>query len=64
VTLITQDEGPRELALPEAPQQFVNFVRSIRGEEACEVPADDCFRMTEVVLKIRDAAERRETARL
>jgi predicted dehydrogenase len=56
VNLITATGKPRELALPPAGRQFVNFVRSIENREACAVPAADCFRMTEVVLKIRDAA--------
>ncbi len=59
VTLITADEGPRELALPPVGEnQFVNFVRAIRGECACDVPAEDCFRITEVVLKARASARR------
>lgn len=64
VTLLTADEGPQTLPLPPAPLQFVNFVRSIRGEEACEVPAEDCFRISEVVLRLRAAAERGEVASL
>lgn len=59
VTLITQDQAPRELELPAVGEnQFVNFVRSIRGECACDVPAEDCLRMTEVVLKARASARR------
>jgi predicted dehydrogenase len=57
VTLVTQAEEPHELALPEAENLFVDFVLSI--EQGCEgrISADDCFRMTEVVLKAREAAE-------
>ena len=59
VTLITNDSAPRELELPpHGENQFVNFVRSIRGECESGVPAEDCFRMTEVVLKARAAARR------
>jgi len=64
VTLLTADEGPRELPLPAPGQQFVNFVRSIRGEEPCEAPAVECFRISEVVLKLRDAARRGELVAL
>jgi predicted dehydrogenase len=65
VTLITADEGPRELPLSaEGPQQFVNFVQAIRGEAASEVPAADCFRMTEIVLKLRVAVEEGEVHEL
>ena len=58
VVLLTETGEPRELPLPAPGKQFVNFVRSIEGKEKCEVPAADCFRITEVVLKIREAAKR------
>lgn len=59
VTLIDAEKGEMELELPPADEdQFVNFVRSTRGECACEVPAEDCFRMTEVVLKARASARK------
>lgn len=64
VNLITESEGPHELPLPEPGKQFLNFVRSIQGQEKCEVPAEDCFRITEVVLKIREAAKRGEATTL
>jgi len=64
VTLITEKDAPRDLSLPPGGKQFLNFVRSLKGEEPCGVPAADCFRITEVVLKIRDAAKRGEMARL
>jgi predicted dehydrogenase len=60
VTLITAEEGPRELPLPQPGKQFVNFVRSIQGEETCEAPAAECFRISEVVLKLREAARERQ----
>ena len=56
VTLITADEDPRQLPLPQPGREFVNFVRSIRGEEASEAPPDECIRISEVVLKLREAA--------
>jgi predicted dehydrogenase len=56
VTLITQEEGPREIKLGPPADQFANFVAAVRGEGQCEAPAEDCFRMTEVVLKAREAA--------
>jgi len=60
VTLITAEEGPRELPLPEPGKQFVNFVNSIRGDEPSAVPAEECFRITEVVLKLREATRTRQ----
>ena len=56
VVLITRDEGLRDLQLDERKDQFVDFVTSLGGESPCEVPAEDCFRMTEVCLKLRDTA--------
>ncbi len=64
VTLITADEGPRELPLPEKGKQFANFVSAIRGLEPSEVPAEDCYRITEVVLKLREAAREGRVATL
>ncbi|MFZ2641861.1 MAG: Gfo/Idh/MocA family oxidoreductase [Verrucomicrobiia bacterium] len=64
VTLITETEPPRELPLSPPGKQFLNYVRSIQGQEPCVVPAGDCFRITEVVLKIRDAAKRGEPVKL
>lgn len=64
VTLITQDGGPRELELGPPVCQFSNFVQALLGEAESEVPAEDCFRITEVVLKIRDAAARGEVVTL
>ncbi len=57
VTYIHPEDGLKVLELP-APgeNQFVNFVRSTRGECESVVPAEDCFRMTEVVLKARASA--------
>ncbi|MGC9318427.1 MAG: Gfo/Idh/MocA family protein [Armatimonadota bacterium] len=56
LTLMTNDEEPRALQLPEQDDQFADFVGSIRGEHECRIPAGDCFRMTEITLKLRDAA--------
>ncbi len=55
VILITGDEGPRVIDVDDKLDQFADFVASIRGEGECGAPAEDCFRMTEVCLKLRDA---------
>jgi len=57
LTLVTQGEGPRELALPQEDGQFADFLAACRGERECRVPAEDAYRMTEIVLKARQAAE-------
>ncbi len=57
VVLITQEEGPRELPLPEPGNAFVDFVEGLRTWRPFEVPQEDAFRITEVVLKARASAE-------
>jgi predicted dehydrogenase len=57
VVLMTQAEEPHELEAPEAQNLFVDFVRSLEGEQEGRIPAADCLRMTEIVLKTREAAE-------
>lgn len=57
VTLVTQGEEPHELPVSEADNLFVDFVRSLEERREGSVPAEDCFRITEVVLKAREAAQ-------
>lgn len=56
VVLITNDEEPRAVELDEKIDQFANFVASIYDGEKSWAPAEDCIRMTEVVLKLREVA--------
>ena len=56
-TLIDAEGGPREIDLPEPIQCFVNFVESLEGKTKRLVPAEDAYRMTEICLKARDAAD-------
>ncbi|MGQ9730878.1 MAG: Gfo/Idh/MocA family protein [Candidatus Zipacnadales bacterium] len=56
VTLITADTPPQSLPLPEPRNQFIEYVTSLREGTPFGVPQADCFRMTEIVLKIRDGA--------
>lgn len=64
VIYIHPEDGARELKLDEKRDQFVDFVGSIRGDNESWVPAEDCFRMTEVTLKLRDVANSAQTADL
>jgi hypothetical protein len=57
VSLITEEDGATEPELPPAQDLFRNFVAAINGEEDAVIPADDCYRMTEVTLKAREAAD-------
>jgi hypothetical protein len=56
VTLLTDDEPPRELPLPEPGEQFVDYVTALAEERECAVPAEECYLITEVALRARDAA--------
>jgi len=64
VRLITHERGVEELTLGEPVDEFRNFVNALKGLEECDVPAEDCFRVTEIVLKARESAERGEPIKL
>jgi len=64
VRLITGERGCEELTLGEGVDQFLNFVNATDGKEECDVPADDCFRMTEIILKARESAFKGRPVRL
>lgn len=51
-----------EYVLPHAKSvmQFVNMVEAIEGREELLVPAEDAYRITEIVLKLRNAADQHE----
>jgi len=57
VRLITHEMEAEELTLDEPIDEFLNFVNAVKGLEECEVPAEDCFRVTEIVLKARESSE-------
>ncbi|HXK95321.1 MAG: Gfo/Idh/MocA family oxidoreductase [Candidatus Omnitrophica bacterium] len=63
-TLITQKQSVQEI--PPAPRlsQFDNFIAAIEGREELAVPEEDCYRITEVVLKLRGAADTRTLTEL
>jgi predicted dehydrogenase len=56
VTLMTAETSPEELPLPAPQNQFVQYVSALADGQAFGVPEVDCYRMTEVCLRIRDAA--------
>jgi len=57
VHLITASDGPRELKLPEAVDFFADFLGELAGKAKHLISQEDAFRLTEVCLKARDAAE-------
>lgn len=64
LTLITNDAEPVAVELDEGIGQFDDFVAGIRGETTCHVPAEDCIRITDVVLRLREVANANEVADL
>lgn len=64
VVYIHPEDGESEVELDARREQFVDFVGSIRGENPSWVPAEDCFRMTEITLKLRGSAETGQTVDL
>ena len=59
VTLITNDKQEK-VAFGETENLFVEFVNFVRGGPAPRISADDCFYITEVTLRARDAADERK----
>ena len=57
VTAITATAGPREVAQPPAGDLFGSFVDELAGGPPHPITAADCFLLTEVCLKARQAAE-------
>lgn len=57
VLLITASGGSRELELPEAVDFFADFMAELSGEGEHLISPEDAFRLTEVCLKARDAAQ-------
>lgn len=56
VTLITAEEGPRELAQPGRVNLFADYVEAVKANRQPFIPFADCVRITEVVLRAREAA--------
>jgi predicted dehydrogenase len=57
VLLITASGGSRELELPEEVDFFADFMAELSGQGQHLISQEDAFRLTEVCLKARDAAE-------
>jgi predicted dehydrogenase len=57
VLLITASGGSRELELPEEIDFFTDFMAELSGQGQHLISQEDAFRLTEVCLKARDAAE-------
>jgi predicted dehydrogenase len=59
VTLVTDASAPVTLTdLPAPRALFMDFLESMHGGRMHAISRDDCFRVNEIVLRARDAAER------
>ena len=57
VSVVTRQQKPYEVTPERVPNLFVAFMEAIRDGKPSPIPAEDCFYVTEVVLKAREAAE-------
>jgi predicted dehydrogenase len=55
--LITHEEPPRELPLPDPVNLFADYLEAIDQDRDPFIPFAECVRSTEVVLRAREAAE-------
>lgn len=55
--IVTHDEEPRELELPEDEPFFEEWVASIRGEGTCYLTAEDTFEVTRLALLALESAD-------
>ncbi|MBD3292448.1 MAG: hypothetical protein GF393_05960 [Armatimonadia bacterium] len=62
--LITNEDEPRAVELDERMDQFADFVASIYDGGESWVPAEDCLRMTDVCLRLREVANAGKVADL
>jgi predicted dehydrogenase len=57
VMVVTTKQKPYEVTPERVPNLFVAFMQAIQKGEPSPIPAEDCFRVTEVVLTARQAAD-------
>ena len=57
VTVITADRGVWQPAIPDAQDFFAEFLKSLDGECDPPVPAEDCYRATEICLLARESQD-------
>lgn len=58
--LLSDKEPPRRVKPEPTNNLFVDFVEAIREGRPSRIPAEDCFYVTDVVLKAREAADDRK----
>ncbi len=64
VSLVTSKDKPHTIPAGAATNLFVEFIKALRSNRPVPIPAEDCFRVTEVVLRARDAADQQKLVEL
>ncbi len=64
IKVITDQQEETLLPPTKKVEQFSNLIAAIEGREKLLVPAEDAYRITEIVLKLRHAADRQEMVEL
>jgi predicted dehydrogenase len=64
VTLITNDQPPRDLALIPRPGLFTQFARSLTGQSAPPLTVAEAFRITEIAIKAQQATDTKRAVSL
>jgi predicted dehydrogenase len=64
MTLMTTDQPPETISIPPSKSFLGDFLDSLEGEHAPLLTMEDAFRVTEICLKAREAAETREIVSL
>ena len=57
LTFVTKKESARSIKPERTENLFVDFVQALQEGRSSRIPAEDCFSVTEVVLKARQAAD-------
>ncbi len=64
VTLMTVDQPPEPVSMPPLKSFLGDFLDSLKGEHDHLITMEDAFRVTEICLKAREAAEKRQVLSL
>jgi predicted dehydrogenase len=65
LTLVTKDQAPRKITdLPQSKPLAVDFIESLYGGTPHQLTRAEIFRISEIILKTRDAAEKHKIVKL
>ena len=64
LTLVTTAKPPEKIPLDKSGNLFVAFIEAIKAGQPLPISTEDCLRITEVVLRARDAADKKALVEL